>query len=164
MDRWWGREGRGRRGAIADRSPMLFPADARTPLINQHSGRWHAQNVAKQLGEGATGERDQMLGTGDHRPAIGCGWTITWRLSAHSCFLQRQTEAAAFALPGWCSGVSAPGSRNTCPRCPLPVRYATVLCFAATVHLVCGPRPQWSKQATDWQQARSNRWQLSRLQ
>ena len=33
---------------------------------------------------------------------------------------------------------------------PLPLRYATVLCFAASVRLECGPRPLWSnKRSTD---------------
>jgi len=35
----------------------------------------------------------------------------------------------------------AGNTRNICPRCSLPLRYASVLCFAASVRLVCGPRP-----------------------
>ena len=44
---------RGRRGAIAGQSATLFPANARTPSIDQHSQWWRTQNVAKRLG--ATG-------------------------------------------------------------------------------------------------------------
>ena len=46
-----------RRGAIAGRSLTLFPADAESPLIDRHSGRWRAQNVAKQLGTATGGAR-----------------------------------------------------------------------------------------------------------
>ena len=44
--------------------------------------------------------------TGEHRRAVGRGRTIGRPLSGLSCFPQRQTEAAAFALPGQCSGVT----------------------------------------------------------
>jgi len=46
--------------------PMLFPADAGTPSIDQHSRLWHTRNVAKRLG--ATGERDRGRAMAD-RPA-----------------------------------------------------------------------------------------------
>jgi len=36
------------------------------------------------------------------------------------------------------------------PLLPLPLRHATVLCFAMSVHLVCRPWLWWSKQAIDW--------------
>jgi len=36
------------------------------------------------------------------------------------------------------------------PLLPLPLRHATVLCFAKSVHLVCRPWLWWSKQAIDW--------------
>jgi len=59
-----------RRGAIAGRSLALFPADAESPLIEPLSGRWHAQNVAKRPGTGATGgtrpgKRSGRLALGD---------------------------------------------------------------------------------------------------
>jgi len=50
LDRWWERK-----GGIAGRPRTLFPADTRTPLIDWHSGWWHAGKVAKQPGEGAIG-------------------------------------------------------------------------------------------------------------
>ena len=63
---------------------------------------------------------------------------------------------AIFALSGQCSGITrvisgAPSGRNICRRCPLPLVYATVLCFAAFVRLVytghgCG---EANKRATD---------------
>ena len=34
-------------------------------------------------------------------------------------------------------------------HCPLPLRYTTVLCFAVSMHLVCGPWPEWSRRSTD---------------
>jgi len=49
---------------------------------------------------------DQMPGMGDPRPAVRRGRMISRHLSARSCSLQRQTEVAAFALPGRCSGVT----------------------------------------------------------
>jgi len=43
-----------RKGGIAGRLPTLFPAHARTPSIDRHSGQWRTQNVAKRPGEGPT--------------------------------------------------------------------------------------------------------------
>ena len=48
-----------RAGAIAGRTPVLFPADDGTPSIDRHSRQWRARNVAKRLGEGLQGERDR---------------------------------------------------------------------------------------------------------
>ena len=36
------------------------------------------------------------------------------------------------------------------PLLPPPLRYATVLCFAASVRLACRPRTRWSKQSDRW--------------
>jgi len=60
------REGK-KRGAIAGWSPVLFPAYAGTPSIDQHSRWWRARNVAKWLG--ATG--GARLGTRSGRSACG---------------------------------------------------------------------------------------------
>ena len=84
------REGK-KRGAIAGWSPVLFPAYAGTPSIDQHSRWWRARNVAKWLG--ATG--GARLGTRSGRSACGrrarespfrpfplpvrCHWTIVRR-------------------------------------------------------------------------------------
>ena len=102
---------------------------------------------------------DRMLGMGDHRPAVERGRMMavgtfhvccnTAVYSDLSCFLYtlyRQTEAAVFALPGRLNGVTMViSSRRQKHLFPLllPLRYATVLCFAssASVRLECGPRP-----------------------
>jgi len=76
-----------------------------------------------------------MLGVGDHRPALGRGRMMavgTFDVCSNaavnsglSCFLytlQRQTEAAVFALPGRLSGVTMVISsrrHNICSLCPL---------------------------------------------
>ena len=65
-----------------------------------------------------------------------------------SCFLQRQTEAATFALPGRCSGVTMVIS--ACPAAEtsaatVPYRLDTPLSFVSwrsSVRQVCGPRPR----------------------
>jgi len=52
----------------------------------------------------------------------------------------------------WHKWLSAHGSRNICSLCPLPLRYATVVCFtaSASVRLVCRPRPPSSnKRSSD---------------
>jgi len=53
--------------------------------------------------------------------------------------IQRQTEADAFALPGRSSGVTSyqhpRQQKHLPPLPPLPLRYTTVLCFVASVHL-----------------------------
>jgi len=52
---------------------------------------------------------------------IGRKQTISRHLSSLSCFVYRQTEAAALALPGRCSGVIRVISarrQKICPRCP----------------------------------------------
>ena len=65
-----------------------------------------------------------------------------------SCFLQRQTEAATFALPGRCSGVTTVIS--ACPAAEtsattVPYRLDTPLPFVSwrsSVRQVCGPWPR----------------------
>ena len=59
------------------------------------------------------------------------------------------TEATAFALPGQCSGVNRVISAQC--LCSLQFKIHHFLCFVASVHLICGPRLRWSKQAIDWQ-------------
>jgi len=55
-----------RRGAITGRSPMLFPADAGTPLTDRHSRQWRARNVVKRpvggLQGSATGQAQWQIG------------------------------------------------------------------------------------------------------
>ena len=89
---------------------------------------------------------DQMLGMGDHRPAIGRGRMMavgTFDVCSNaavnsdlSCFLytlQRQTEAAVFALLGQLSGVTMViSSRRQKRLFPLPptalIRHCTLFC------------------------------------
>jgi len=114
---------------------------------------------------------DRMLGMGDHRPAVGRCRTIGQhcRRSAHLMSALTQLWTVIFLVSyieaDWSSRLCTAGSTQwnnygyqltVCSLCPLPLRYATVLCFAASasVHLVCGPRPLWSnKRLTD-----SKRW------
>ena len=101
---------------------------------------------------------NRMLGMGDHRPAVGrgrmmavgtfdvcCNAAVNSDLSCFLYTLQRQSEAAVFALPDRLSVtmvISSRRQKHLFPL-PLPLRYATVLCFAAmaSVRLVCGPQP-----------------------
>jgi len=78
-----------RRGASTDHPPMLFPADAVTPSIDRHSGRWAPKTLQNGRGRGhdrASEMADQPLdnGMGNRRvpspPApIGRSWTISRR-------------------------------------------------------------------------------------
>ena len=71
---------------MAGRPPILFPADAGTPSIDRHSGRWCAQNVAKWPREGATGGARPGKHNGRSAPGrragklppapVKCRWTI----------------------------------------------------------------------------------------
>ena len=68
----------------------------------QWQGLWRSGTPVKMqtwslMGDAIT---DRPPGTGDHRPAVGRGRTISRHLGDLSCFLQRQTEAAAFAPLG----------------------------------------------------------------
>ena len=58
----------------------------------------------------ATGRRDSRLAPGYGRPQAPHQTWLEDRLTSHlsglSCFLYKQTEVAAFALPGRCSGVT----------------------------------------------------------
>ena len=199
-------------------SPTLFPADAGTPSINQHSRWWLARNVTKWPGDGGyswsvTGEVQWLIGlcttglgiavpplplpvgchwtisrccgrmgmqnggqrpglwrcgapvktqmwnamgtrpptgpgrlsTGDHRPAFGAagrsaGISVVFLISYGGRLKRSHLHCRADALA--LLGLSVLGGRDICRCCPLPLRYATVLCFAASVCLVCGPRPQ----------------------
>ena len=83
---------------------------------------------------------DRMLGMGDHRPAVGRGWTMAVGIfdvcsntavnSDLSCFLytlSRQTEAAVFALPGRLSGVTMVIS--SVPSAPtVLIRHSSLFC------------------------------------
>ena len=103
----------------------LLPLPCQTPLDNQ-STSWEDGRMKRRAAAGslalwrtchnANMERDggtrsptgpQTPSSGDPRPAVGRGRTIGRHLSDLSCFLQRQTEAAAFALPGRSSGVTS---------------------------------------------------------
>jgi len=84
------------------------------------AGGMGMQNGGQQLGLQRHGTRVNMqagnaTGGRYRRPARGYGrlqarrrtWPVDWPTSrCLSCFLYRQTEAAAFALPGRCSGVT----------------------------------------------------------
>jgi len=59
-------------------------------------------------------------GYGRPRPAVIHGQIISQHLSDLSCFLYRQTEAGAFALPGRWSGVTRVISARR--QMPLPLR------------------------------------------
>jgi len=105
---------------------------------------------------------DRMLGMGDHRPAVGrCRpahlmsaltrlRTVIFLVSYIHCrsrlkrpFLHCRADSVASIV------ISSRQQKHLFPL-PLQLRYATVLCFAASVHLECGPRPPWSnKRSTD---------------
>ena len=40
---------------VAERFPLLFPANTLNPSIDRHSGQWRARHFAKRSEEGATG-------------------------------------------------------------------------------------------------------------
>ena len=67
---WVGSHKRG--GGWSQAGPrQMFLADAGTPSIDRHSGRWHTWNVAKRQGDGATGgsvtrEAQWLIGPGQH--------------------------------------------------------------------------------------------------
>jgi len=93
----------------------IAPPPRRTPLDNQSTSRadgsakWQAVAWCLEpwcTHRNAGWERDRACSRRPdslweiHRPTIGLSGTIGRHLSDLSCFLQRQTEAATFALPG----------------------------------------------------------------
>jgi len=89
------------------------PSDATGRSVDI-AGRWERKMASSGLVSGAMVHASKCrLGTRQgmqsptglrvweiHRPTIGLSGTIGRHLSDLSCFLQRQTEAATFALPG----------------------------------------------------------------
>ena len=97
------------------RGREIAPPPRRTPLDNQSTSRadgsakWQAVAWCLEpwcTHRNAGWERDRACSRRPdslweiHRPTIGLSGTIGRHLSDLSCFLQRQTEAATFALPG----------------------------------------------------------------
>jgi len=87
------------KGGIASWPPMLFPADARTQLIDRRSGRWRARNVAKRPGEGVDDRQ------GNHHPTpfspVRCCWTVSRRrerMDAQNSAVKIQTWSARGGL------------------------------------------------------------------
>ena len=89
--------------------------------IGRRRGRMGMQNGGQQPGLRHRGARVEMWagnateghdrrpapGYGRPQPHVGHGQMISRHLSGLSCSLERQTEVAAFALPGRCSGVTS---------------------------------------------------------
>jgi len=80
---------------------MLFPADARTQLIDRRSGRWRARNVAKRPGQGVDDRQ------GNHHPTpfspVRCCWTVSRR---------RERMDAQKVLSKYRRGVRGGGARS----------------------------------------------------
>ena len=112
--------------------PPALPPPRRTMLREDgRAKRWAAAGspapraLVKTQACSATWGRDQRpptgpgtLSMGGHRTAVGRAQAIGRHLSDLSCFLQRQTEAAAFALPGRCRVISAWRQKHLPPQSP----------------------------------------------
>jgi len=139
---------------MADRSPDNGPGNhrapplRRTPLDNRSTLRAGSGRVS-----------DAMARLSKRRCGSQRGDTIAdrppWETPGPPSYAARRSadisvlflvpyrdRAAAFALPGQCSGItrviSAWRQKHMPPLSPTTT---TVLCLAASVHLVCGPRP-----------------------
>ena len=138
---------------------------SRTPSIDWHSMWWCTRNVTKRLGEAVTG--GARTGKCNGRSAPGRrAWELpppcrmpldNWLMSRVGWPRKNGRQRPGLRHHSIHVKTQAGNTRNICPRCSLPLRYASVLCFAASVRLVCGPQPWWSKQVIHWQQARSDR-------
>ena len=118
---WIASRGAREGGGIADRSPTLFPANAGTPSVADRS-RTPGRGITvppplcrAPLDNRLTSWADGCTRNGGQRPGVR---TIGRYLSAVSCSLYRQTEVAAFALPGRCSGVTRVISARHLPLLP----------------------------------------------
>ena len=112
--------------------PPTSPSDNRSMLREDGRAKWWAaagspapRALVKTQACSATWGRDQRpptgpgtLSMGGHRTAVGRAQAIGRHLSDLSCFLQRQTEAAAFALPGRCRVISAWRQKHLPPQSP----------------------------------------------
>jgi len=116
MADWPVHDGPGNRCA-APPPPRRMPLDNQSMLREDGHAKWRAaarslalwrtcQNADVERDGDATTDRPREAEYGKPQARLWRGRTIGRHLSGLSCFLQRQTEAVAFALQGRCIGVT----------------------------------------------------------
>jgi len=134
-----------RRGAITGRSPMLFPADAGTPLTDRHSRQWRARNVVKRPVGGyrgaRPGKRNGRSASGQwarnrHPPQLLENWSTSrahgcteWRAAARSPVPWHACRNAGWECDGGMQSPTGPRVWETTAPAPVGRHLGDLSCF-----------------------------------